>query len=310
MLSENSLLDWAKDGVILNREQKQFYLKNGYVVVPKLIDNESVQVYTQRFQDICSGKCPKTPQMALMRDVVVVKNGEKTITERNLNKISNFIEDEVLWGYCQQSKIVNGVKDLIGHRDSCILAMNTMIINKPPDFGKLSSRHPLHQDLYYFPFRPADYICCAWTAMEKITRANGCLVVVPGSHQGPLLEHGYPEWEGNLLYHGIKDYSPDLKMVHLEMDTGDTVFFHPLLIHGSGANRTTGYRKAITAHFANDDCCRYISESDPAMKFLVEDFDKVVRKFIKKSGNSDVQFSYHDFWSLRAKEISGVRSNL
>lgn len=69
------------------------------------------------------------------------------------------------------------------------------LINKPPDPGTQSSRHPLHQDLYYFPFRPANRIVCAWTAMEKINRQNGCLVVLPGSHMGELEEHGYPDWK-------------------------------------------------------------------------------------------------------------------
>lgn len=27
------------------------------------------------------------------------------------------------------------------------------------------------------------------------------------------------------------------------MEKGDTVFFHPLLIHGSGINKTSGFRK-------------------------------------------------------------------
>ena len=69
------------------------------------------------------------------------------------------------------------------------------MINKPPDPGTQTSRHPLHQDLYYFPFRPADRIVCAWTAMEHIHRENGCLVVLPGTHKGELLPHGYPNWE-------------------------------------------------------------------------------------------------------------------
>lgn len=30
---------------------------------------------------------------------------------------------------------------------------------------------------------------------------------------------------------------------------GDTVFFHPILIHGSGPNRTQGLRKAISCHY-------------------------------------------------------------
>lgn len=46
------------------------------------------------------------------------------------------------------------------------------------------------------------------------------------------------------MYHGIMDYDPSYPRVHLEMAAGDTVFFHPLLIHGSGRNRTTGFRKA------------------------------------------------------------------
>jgi len=53
----------------------------------------------------------------------------------------------------------------------------------------------MHQDLYYFPFRPADKIVCAWTAMQAINRSNGCLVVVPGSHTGEMMEHDYPKWE-------------------------------------------------------------------------------------------------------------------
>ena len=76
-----------------------------------------------------------------------------------------------------------------------IMAIHTMLINKPPDPGTKTSRHPLHQDLNYFPFRPANRIVCAWTAMEKVHRANGCLVVLPGTHKGTLKQHDYPDWE-------------------------------------------------------------------------------------------------------------------
>jgi len=83
--------------------------------------------------------------------------------------------------------------------DADIMAVHTMLINKPPDPGTKTSRHPLHQDLNYFPFRPADRIVCAWTAMEKVTRANGCLVVLPGTHHGTLKQHDYPEWEVSMV---------------------------------------------------------------------------------------------------------------
>ena len=45
------------------------------------------------------------------------------------------------------------------------------------------------------------------------------------------------------MYHGIQDLDMSAERVHLEMEAGDTVFFHPLLIHGSGTNVTKGFRK-------------------------------------------------------------------
>lgn len=102
----------------------------------------------------------------------------------------DFFEDEVLFSYCKEPDVLKYVTCFTGED---IHAMHTMLINKPPGVGK-TGRHPLHQDLLYFPFRPADRIVCSWTAMEDVSRANGCLVVIPGSHTRPLLEHGYPDW--------------------------------------------------------------------------------------------------------------------
>ena len=72
--------------------------------------------------------------------------------------------------------------------------------------------------------------------MEKVDEENGCLVVIPGSHSKVgLLQHDYPDWEGgvNKMYHGVRGFQNE-KLVPLCMNKGDTVFFHPLLIHGSG----------------------------------------------------------------------------
>lgn len=77
--------------------------------------------------------------------------------------------------------------------DVCIVVPKCALVSY--FLGKKTSRHPMHQDLHYFPFRPADRIVCSWTAMEKVHRQNGCLVVLPGSHHGTLQEHDYPEWE-------------------------------------------------------------------------------------------------------------------
>ena len=49
------------------------------------------------------------------------------------------------------------------------------------------------------------------------------------------------------------------------MEPGDTVFFHPILLHGSGQNRTSGFRRAISAHYASASC-RYVPGQSPISK--------------------------------------------
>ena len=50
----------------------------------------------------------------------------------------------------------------------------------------------------------------------------------------------------NKAYTGIESYDPSIPLTYVEMDAGDTVFFHPTLIHGSGANRSKGAPLPLT----------------------------------------------------------------
>ena len=112
------------------------------------------------------------------------------------------------------------------------------------------------RDLRYFAIRPADRIVGAWTAIRRCTRENGCLAIIPASHRGKLAEQAEPNWDRvNFGFFAAKDV--DIKArVHVEMEPGDGLFFHPLLIHGSGRNRSSGFRRAISVHYASIDCER------------------------------------------------------
>lgn len=146
--------------------------------------------------------------------------------------------------------------------------------------------------------------------METINRQNGCLVVVPGTHKGEFLKHSYPKWEGgvNKMYYGIQDLdAKNVNLVHLEMEIGDTVFFHPLLIHGSGANRTAGFRKAISCHYAASEC-QYFDVTGT----IQEDFKNEVEKLAaKKFGLSkDEKIDISDIWRLKSRVVHGERISL
>jgi len=236
---------YTLDNPKLTTEQRIFYEENGYLVVKKLLDEPFLDSCKQRFLDLCDKKLP-WGSLTMMRDISLAKTG--ATGEILYYKVQDFVYDDILFQYCQHPEVLNYMECFVGPN---IMAIHTMLINKPPDTGSLTSRHPLHQDLHYFPFRPADRIACAWTAMERISPENGCLIVLPGSHKGVLHQHDYPDWEKgvNKMYHGVRGYD-DHPMVELSMEKGDTVFFHPILIHGSGPNLSQGFRKAISCHYS------------------------------------------------------------
>ncbi len=235
----------------LTEEQRRHYDEQGFLLVPGLFDAAEREVWEQRFRDIVEEVVPPAKNMLVMRDVMVARGAVAARSRSEaIAKIQDFHNDPVLFeGYVRNPKLLAWVEAIVGPD---LKSIQNMLINKPPG---VDGRHPLHQDLLYFPFRPAEKIVATWTALEPCTRENGCLVVVPGTHQGELLEHENPGWEYvNYMYVGAKGVGAHPDRVHLEMEPGDTLFFHPLLLHGSGRNRSGGYRRAISAHFASSTC--------------------------------------------------------
>ena len=234
----------------ISDERLAHYWEHGYVVAPGLLDAASLGRWLDRLDEIVEGRVEPAEGMLVMRDVMVAKGAVQPGSRQEaIAKVQDFEGDPVLYSYATDERLLDCVERFVGHD---VLSLHTMLINKPPN---VDGRHPLHQDLLYFPFRPADSIVAAWTALEPVTRENGCLVAVPGSQKGGLVPHENPDWEHvNLAYFGAAGVGADAPRVHLEMDPGDTVFFHPELLHGSGRNRTPGFRRAISAHFASLSC--------------------------------------------------------
>ncbi|XP_065345938.1 phytanoyl-CoA dioxygenase, peroxisomal-like [Cloeon dipterum] len=289
---------YTLDNPLLTPQQREFYEINGFIVIPNVVEPELMGICAQRFIDLCEGKFDKG-SMTMMKDVSLMERG--ATGQFLYNKVQDIAFDDVFSKYILHERLLDYVQCFTGPN---IMAMHTMLINKPPDSGAMTSRHPLHQDLHYFPFRPADRIVAAWTAMEPVTADNGCLVVLPGSHRkGVLYQHEYPEWEGgvNKFYHGIRGFE-DEPLLLLPMNPGDTVFFHPLIIHGSGANVTKGFRKAISCHYAAAEC-EYIDVKGTSQENIAVEIESL----LKKRG---LEADYNSLWHYRSRLARGVSVNL
>ncbi|XP_061411607.1 phytanoyl-CoA dioxygenase, peroxisomal-like isoform X1 [Lethenteron reissneri] len=298
----SSKFRYTLDNGILTPEQRAFYEDNGFIVIKGLVTDEDLERYRDRFERICRREVT-VPAITIMRDIAIAKS-KVAQDQTSVTKVQDFQEDPILFQYCQLPEMLQYVESFTGPD---IMAVHSMLINKPPDPGQKSSRHPLHQDLHFFPFRPAERIVCSWTAMQHIDRENGTLVVLPGTHKGDLKPHAYPEWEGgvNKLYLGLRDFDPTAPRFHLSMEKGDTVFFHPLLIHGSGMNRTNGFRKSISCHFASSQC-HYIDVKGTSQENIEEELVEMAQRVMGK----DVKISLRDIWNFKAKVVKGKRLQL
>ena len=234
---------------MLDSAQISDYQMSGYVLIPGLIGQEELRQWSDRFEAVVNGDIKPARGMVVMKDVMVAKRAVTPKTPlHGINKLLNFEDDADFYAYVEHPKLLEAVRELIG---SNLYSLVTNVFNKPPE---VDGRHPLHQDLRYFRMRPPEKIVAAWTAISPCTRDNGCLAVVPGSHRLGLLEHAVPNWEYvNHAFYGIKELN-SLQHLHIEMAPGDTLLFHPLLVHGSGTNHTSECRRSISTHYASFEC--------------------------------------------------------
>ncbi|XP_072946373.1 phytanoyl-CoA dioxygenase, peroxisomal-like [Epargyreus clarus] len=273
----------------LSAEQLQFYKDNGFLVIKRLIDFTNLYNYKQHFIQACNGKVNLDHVTVVKEKSLVAKTRKK---EDYINKLQDVHYDEVFMTYTEHPLLLDVVAQFIGDE---IMVINSMFINKPPG----TSIHPAHQDLHYFPFRPAERIIGTWTAVDDVNVENGCLWVVPGSHKANVLyKHG--NLPGALkMYHGITEESvaPLDKRAHLEMGPGDTVFFHPYLVHGSGANVSKNYRKCISAHYAHTECdCVDVSGTEQ---------DIIAREVEQEAERRGFSMNFMDIWRAKSKEVRG-----
>ena len=233
----------------LTEQQVAQYFEQGFLVLPGLIDSASLHRYNQRFEALVNGEDALAPGMKIMQDVMVVKGAVKPQSDLHaVNKMLCLEEDPILFAFAHHPQLVSALQSILGEEIYCL---SSNVFNKPPG---VDGKHPMHQDLRYFKLSPADKIVGVWTAILPATRETGCLAVIPGSHTQGMLEHDTPDWDFvNYGFFGIEDVDLD-KRVHVELQPGDTLLFHPLLIHGSGTNRGKDFRRAISIHCASADC--------------------------------------------------------
>lgn len=146
---------------------------------------------------------------------------------------------------------------------------------------------PWHQDGHYWPIRPLA-TCTVWIALETSDIENGCLRVIPGSHDPAELKEHLREEGGALTQRLGDDAFNESDAVDVVLEPGQMSLHDVYMIHGSNRNTSTRRRAGLAI--------RYM----PATSL----FDRDLFRRSASSGFT-VDFSTRPLWLLRGSDQTG-----
>ncbi len=123
-------------------------------------------------------------------------------------------------------------------------AVQTMMYFKPAG----ARGQAMHQDQFYLRVQPGTCMA-AWLALDPCDEDNGCMKVVPGTHNLPILCTERANTVESFTDTTVP-IPPGKKLVPVIMQPGDVFFFNGSLIHGSGPNFSTDrFRRSLIGHY-------------------------------------------------------------
>ncbi len=231
---------------IVSDKECQFFIQNGYLVVPNLLSDNEIEELRQDTVTLARGEY-ECDNMKPLPDSVTDEDAiGRILCIHQPHFVSDTIEK-----YVKHPKICGILSQITAAHlpfwDGSVKCMQSMLFVKPPNF----QGQAWHQDEIYIPTRDRSLIG-AWIAMDDATVENGCLWVLPGSHkQGylyPQRNHENPdEFDFAQESYGF-DGSEE---VPVEVTTGTLVFFNGYLLHRSRKNRGNTFRRVLVNHYCN-----------------------------------------------------------
>lgn len=206
----------------LSPKQRAFYEEQGYILIKGLYTRDEAAAFRAEIHALnaLQGQTNATWDS--------VKDGETSISHCHDVHFRSAAFTRLL----TDPQLTSIAADIIG--PNVQLHHNKMFI-KPPEKG---SPFPMHQDYPYFPHRDHSMIAVI-LHFDDAPREKGCLCVYPGSHKrGPLPSFGSD-------HHVSTEEFPIEGATLIEAEAGDAIFFHYLLVHGSGVNVSSESRTTL-----------------------------------------------------------------
>ncbi|MFT7534040.1 MAG: phytanoyl-CoA hydroxylase, partial [Gammaproteobacteria bacterium] len=122
------------------------------------------------------------------------------------------------------------------------------IMTKYPGYSSVTN---WHQDIRYWSFDRPELIS-VWLALGPEYEKNGGLRIIPGSHKIEL-ERGRLDATLFLRTDIEENFELIDSAINLELDSGDTLFFHCRTFHAAGRNQTEAVKRSLVFTYRASD---------------------------------------------------------
>ena len=223
----------AEQAECLSQSQIDFYQEQGYLVLENHLDDAMVSA----IRDEIARLSEPAAQMSASDDKIDLEDShskeEPRIRRIKLPHTQSALFKDLLYS----DAILAPVRDLIGAH----LRLHTTKLNmKSAGYGAAIE---WHQDFAFYPHTNDDVLAVA-VIIDDMDMENGPLMVVPGSHKGPIFDHhdeGVFAGGVNLEKEGI---SLD-EAVPLTGPAGSISIHHGRILHGSAQNLSDHPRRLM-----------------------------------------------------------------
>lgn len=221
-------------------EQTAAFRRDGFFVVPQLLDAEEVDLLSRTAR----------ADRELLSTAASRADGEGGAIRL---KVENELgDDDVYAAIVRSRRIVETVSALL---EDEVYHYHHKLIFKEPFVGGAWAWHQDYGYWYHNGCLAPDLASCL-IAVDRATRANGCLQVVPGSHRLGRIEHGPVGEQTGADPERVAAILARLPLDYCELGPGDAIFFHSNLLHRSDQNRSPDPRWAFI-------CCYNTRTNDP-----------------------------------------------
>ena len=227
--------------------------EEGYVILGDILSSMDLRALQDRIDAIMVGEADVDYDRMLMQldsttgsyeDAGVQSAGHKGRT-LNYRKIEGLEFDPLFLRFIQHPAFREACARTYG-TETPISAFRSMFMNKPANRGTFL---PWHQDRWT-SIEP-DPLLTLWTALDPATKENGCVQIIPRSHQLGLINPTHPS--GFLTPEQGAENAPKGKVVYLELKPGETALLHNHVLHASDRNNSAQSRRAFSVCYMRAD---------------------------------------------------------